>query len=232
MLPAHVLFDFLRKDFKRAWDAMALTDFDPDVGGNFMFARQAMVLLELASRVATADGRLSAFSAEIERTDPLYFTCLSGRMNWPKGFDLPSSPTRGDRYSQLLPILFDLVRHGQLHYGEQLVVELAQGGRFGVSLGGVTPGRTLDRLRREPGPVIERPLEHLAFRKRETGHFELWVSPGRLFVDLEDAAGRAGVFTSETSFRGWTRRWQSTAQEFEESIRSSGAFIWEEQSVA
>ncbi len=58
MLPARVLFDFLRRDFARAWDAMALADFDPDVGGNFMFVRQAMVLLELTSRVASADRRL------------------------------------------------------------------------------------------------------------------------------------------------------------------------------
>ena len=48
MLPAATLFNFLRKDFARAWDAMALAEFDTDVGGNFMFARQAMVLLELA----------------------------------------------------------------------------------------------------------------------------------------------------------------------------------------
>jgi len=40
VLPATVLFDFLRKDFARAWDAMALTGFDRDVGGNFMFARR------------------------------------------------------------------------------------------------------------------------------------------------------------------------------------------------
>lgn len=231
MLPAHTLFDFLRKDFARAWDAMALAEFDPDVGGNFMFARQAMVLLELASRVASRDGRLAAFATEIERVDPLYFWPLPGGKNWP-GFDLPSSVRAADRRSQLLPVLFDLVRNGQLHYGGQISVRLSDGTLFGVTLSGVTPGRTLDSLRREPGPLTRRSIDHLAFCKREAGHFELWISPGRLFVDLEEAADRAGVFASETSFTGWTREWDSTGEEFEASIRASGALIWEEQSTA
>lgn len=232
MLPARTLFDFLRKDFQRAWDAMALAEFDQDVGGNFMFARQAMVLLELASRVASADARLDAFSAEIERVDPLYFWPLPGGRKWPT-FDLPSSQAAGDRRTQLLPVLFDLVRHGQLHLGEQIPVRLGDGKFFGVALGGVTPGVTLDSLRREPSrTAIERSPDHLVFCKRKAGHFELWISPGRLFVDLVGAAERAGVFPSGTSFKGEPpREWASTSEEFEASIRASGALIAEEQST-
>ena len=167
MLPATVLFDFLRKDFARAWDAMAQTGFDRDVGGNFMFARQAMVLLELASRVGRADARLADFSAGIERVDPLYFWPLPGGKKWPS-FGLPSSKVGGDRRSQLLPVLFDLVRHGQLHNGVQIPVRLGDGKIFGVALGGVEPGVTLDSLRREPSPMAqERPPDHLAFCKRQ-----------------------------------------------------------------
>ena len=230
MLPATVLFDFLRKDFARAWDAMALTGFDRDVGGNFMFARQAMVLLELASRVGRADARLADFSAGIERVDPLYFWPLPGGKKWPS-FGLPSSKVGGDRRSQLLPVLFDLVRHGQLHNGVQIPVRLGDGKIFGVALGGVEPGVTLDSLRREPSPMAqERPPDHLAFCKRQGGHFELLISPGRLFVDLEGAAERAGVFTTKTNFTGDApREWDATSAEFEASIRSSGALIAEEQ---
>lgn len=212
---------------------MAVAEFDPDVGGNFMFARQAMVLLELASRAAGKDGRLAQFSAEIERVDPMYFTPLPGGKAWPKAFDLPSSETSGDRRAQLLPVLFDLVRNGQLHYGVQIPVQLADGAEFGVSLGGVEPEVTLDSLRRQPGPqVITRSIEHLVFRIAAAGHFELWISPGRLFVDLEEAAERAGVFASETRFEGWTREWDSTSAEFEAAIRASGALIWEEETAA
>jgi hypothetical protein len=78
-VPAEALFDFVCKDFRKAWDAMAVADFDIDTGGNFMFARQAMALLELTCRVAAADesgDTLRDYSAALLGLDPLLFTRL------------------------------------------------------------------------------------------------------------------------------------------------------------
>lgn len=230
-LPARVLFDFLVKDFERAWNAMALAEFDEEVGGNFLFTRQAMILLELVSRVASPDpALLRAFSSEIERFDWRYFMPLPAELErWPKQFDLPSSKSQGPPACQLLPVLFDLVRHGQLHYGEQVTVLLADGKYFGVSLGGVSPGVTLEKLQREPGSSF---IDHLVFRKRLAGHFELWLSPGVLFLTLRQAAERAGVFASDVKVDPFERKWRTTSADLEEAIRRSGALLWEEEEEA
>jgi len=50
-LPAFTMIGFLVGDFEAAWDSLASND-GPTHRGNFMFAMQAMVLLELACRCA------------------------------------------------------------------------------------------------------------------------------------------------------------------------------------
>lgn len=222
-LPASDLRDFIVSDFEKAWNAFALADFAPDVGGNFMFARQAMVLLELASRVATTDAALlDAFAAELARIEPLYFTALPAPQRKRGAFQLPHLASNGPPEAQLLAVVFDVVRNGQLHYGQQIPVLLADGTYLGVSLGGVSPGRTVDRLRR---PLGERPLDHLAFRRRAAGHFELWVSAGHLFVDVQDAADRAGVFRETAFFRPFQRKWQATSEELARAIAGTGHVV-------
>ncbi len=206
---------------------MALAEFDTEVGGNFMFARQSMVLLELASRVAgNKPALLRAFTVELERIDRFYFMPLPGDPGrWPHDFDLPYSEHQGPRCSQLLPVLFDLVRHGQSHYGQQIPVLLADGNYLGVSLGGVTSGATLDSLRRTDG---SRRIDHLCFRKRQAGHFELWLCPGTLFLDLREAAERSRIFPPEATLKPFRREWKITSTELEEAILREGAILWEE----
>lgn len=147
------------------------------------------------------------------------------RGRWPGSFDLPYSEHQGPPRSQLLPVLFDLVRHGQSHYGQQIPVLLADGNYLGVSLGGVTPGATLDTLHRPDG---SRRIDHLCFRKRQAGHFELWLCPGTLFVDLREAAERAQIFVPEAKLKPFKREWQITSAQLEEAIRREGAILWEE----
>jgi len=224
-MPPRTLRDFIVSDFRKAWDAMALADFDPGVGGNFMFARQAMVLLELASRVASRDEELlGAFAAELERVQPLYFTPMRGAEVKPeKHFRLPYAKGRPE--PQLLAVLFDLVRNGQMHYGEQIHVRLGDGALFGIRLGGVWRGATLDRLPRRAG---EWPVTHLAFRKRADGDLELWVLPGVLLLDIDEAADRAGVFGADATLEPFERRWAATSGEIEAAIRETSHPLFEQ----
>jgi hypothetical protein len=53
--PSRVLFENLCVDFEAAWNAMATTEFVERTSGSFLFARQAMLLVELASTVARQD---------------------------------------------------------------------------------------------------------------------------------------------------------------------------------
>ena len=220
-LPAETLYDFIVKDFERAWDAMALADFEQGVGGNFMFARQAMVLLELASRVAEGDqGVFADFSVAVNDIDPGYFTALPADGTAPSW--LPYLPSNGERSKQLLSVLFDLVRNGQMHYGQQIPVTLGDGAYLAVSLGGVIPNRTLEVVRKALSQG--RLIDHLAFRKRASGHFELWVQPEVLFLDFRAAIERAHVFERGT-FDGFKRRWKATGSDLEDAIRHGKNFL-------
>jgi hypothetical protein len=228
-LPATKLRDFIVSDFEKAWNAMALAHFDHDVGGNFMFARQGMVLLELASRIATNDDALlEAFSHELARIDRLYFTPMPGvpRRRRTPNFRLPHLVANGRPETQLLAVVFDLVRNGQMHYGQQIPVQLSDGAYLGVALGGVKPGHTVDRLRLRPG---ERPVDHLAFRKRAAGHYELWLSAGNLFVDVQDAADRAGVYDGTASFEPFDRTWDATGDDIAQAIAGTGHIVFTEE---
>jgi len=87
-LPVATLFDFIIGDFEDTWDALAAR-----LGnlhrGNFLFARQAMTLLEVACRLCYSDGTgqtLKRFAAELARRDARYFTKL------PSSCWTPSSP--------------------------------------------------------------------------------------------------------------------------------------------
>ena len=82
-IPSLLLRDFLVADFEKAWNAMAVVDFAPDTGGNFTFARQAMLLLELASRAASTEpATFARFSDALAEIEPGYFTPL------PEGSDI------------------------------------------------------------------------------------------------------------------------------------------------
>ena len=86
------IYEFIVGDFEDAWDALA-GKASAKYRGNFMFARQAMVLLEWAARLASGDVSglaLSALSDELNSIEPTYFTRLPGRAPRPKGFQLPS----------------------------------------------------------------------------------------------------------------------------------------------
>jgi hypothetical protein len=181
----------LDQDFRSAWNAMA-ENRDIRARGNFMFGREAVGLLELASRVCSADSTGKAvkdFSAELERIEPRYFTQLPAPAEGTGGFKLPSSPTKGPLESQLISVIFDLVRHGQAHQRQQIMVETADAKTFGISLTGAGYGRTLAN-RTSAG----RPPEHLSVLVDEEDNVYVVVCPEILFLDLQEAINASGIF--------------------------------------
>jgi hypothetical protein len=68
---SRVLFENLCLEFETAWDAMATTHRELRTGGSFLFARQAMLLVELATTVARTDAdTLQRFSEELLHVSP------------------------------------------------------------------------------------------------------------------------------------------------------------------
>jgi hypothetical protein len=192
-----VLAHFICADFRATWDAVAGLPAEVGSRGNFMFARQAMSLIELAGRTAAADssGRaLTDLSHAQEAIDRRYFTLLPGpcaRPGMNRGqveWTLPLKPSAQPQEAQLLWALFDLVRHGQAHQYQQIMVELNDMTIWGISLTGAVPGRTLASVE------AARPGDHLSQMPGDDGSLWLVVRPEVMFLDFESAMEQARVF--------------------------------------
>ncbi len=202
--PPETLRQFIVGDFRTAWDAVA--ELSGSHGrGNFMFARQAMSLIELASRLCASESTGSAIADlgnELHSIEPRYFAAMPGpcaspgrRRNGKIEWKLPSRGTGPE--SQLLWALFDLVRNGQAHQYQQIMVELSDGKVFGVSLTGAEHCCTLSVVQQN------RPPDHLEL-KDYADDDSLWllVHPGVLFLDFDAAIERASIFSRELHFTG------------------------------
>ena len=185
-LPASTLIGFLVGDFEAAWDSLASND-GPTHRGNFMFAMQAMVLLELACRVCTVDqtgSTLARLSSELYRRESRYFAVLPGKVPLPKAFRLPSVGDVPGR--ELLAAIFDLVRHGHVHQYEQMRAKLADGSEFGISVAGAEPGLLLTTTL-----ANGRPVGHL----QSVSGADVWLRfrPDVFFLDVRDSIYGAGL---------------------------------------
>jgi hypothetical protein len=215
----------LDQDFRDAWNALAKIP-EARARGNFMFSREAVALLELASRVCKEDPTGQAIidlSTEIEQIEPRYFTPLPAAAHWPKDFELPSSPTKGPRERQLICVMYDLVRHGQAHQRQQIMVETTDAKTFGFTLTGAAYGRTLDaRL------AHGRPPEHLSLLRSDAGDIFVVLCPDMLFLDLQTAINASGVFHRGFAFthlaRGTPGRpeYAYTAAAAEQALQTGG----------
>jgi hypothetical protein len=215
----------LDQDFREAWDAIAK---NPEIHarGNFMFGREAVALLELASRVCRGDPTgqaLRDFSAELERIEPRYFTPLPAPAQWPGDFDLPSSPSSGPRESQLLAAIFDLVRHGQAHQRQQIMVETTDAKTFGISLTGAGYGRTLASQ-----TSVGRPAEHLSILMSDGDDVFVVLCPEILFLDLQGAINTSGIFRRGLNFdhlkrpRSGSTKYGYTAADVNKALLAGG----------
>ena len=178
---------FIVSDFRGGWNSIAANG-DKNIGrGNFMFGRQAMTLLEFASRLYTSDTTPKThgnFSTELHKIEPKYFTLLPGPCAMNKDFILPHM---GDTTGKtLLWLLFDLIRHGLAHLYQQTIVNLNSGKHFYISLTGADYGRYLD-----VAANLQRPTKHLGYTFDDDGDLELRIYPDMLFVDFDHAIDRS-----------------------------------------
>jgi hypothetical protein len=186
------------RDFETAWDAVAATPPAtppaPNQGrGNFMFANQAMILLEWACRLCAGDptsAALGTFSHCIETVRPHYFTPLPTKIKGTAagGVRLPR-PTRPMQpgHCPVLWLLFDLVRNGLAHQYQQIVLRPPDAPVY-VSLAGPEFGHSIEQTRRR-GPV--RHLWHES-KARALG---LMVCPEWLYLDFKTAIDESNVLS-------------------------------------
>ena len=185
-LPPSQVIDFIIGDFEAAWNGLA-ADPAPGNRGNFLFALQAVVLLEVASRLCASDSTGAALrdlSAQLEARDPRYFAALPGACSG--GFSEFALPSSGPNPSgQLLAVLFDLIRNGQAHQYQQVRVRLNDGLDFQVALTGAEHGLFLDRTQSRTGHLV----------KSRDQNQDLWlkVRTDILFVDVRESIRAANL---------------------------------------
>jgi hypothetical protein len=193
--PASELMNFIIGDFEDAWDALASRPEDNLHRGNYMFARQAMMLLEFACRLCKSDATgqsLADFSVELFRRDWRYFFCLPGICPTPKEFKLPQHGPHPE--SQLIVALFDLIRNGQAHQYQQIRARL-DGGDFIFALTGAVYGSPL-RLTFVTG----RPSDHFEATRYENGDIRMIIRTDVLFLDIRDSVRGARLGSRGLSF--------------------------------
>lgn len=198
-LPVQQCYDFITQDFESAWNALAfLTVAQAPGRGNFVFGWHAMTLLEWAARLCTGDSTgqaIADLSVELARIEPRYFTVLPGPCARPADFDLPFNPANGQKEAQLLWALHNLVRNGQAHQYQQILVKLKNGKDLGMQLVGVPTGCPF------PTAGSTRPSEHLGYHiDVPTGDVWIKLHPDWLCFDFERAVMRSGLLTRGLSF--------------------------------
>lgn len=193
-IDAKTLYEFIVGDFEDAWNSLAANP-KATRRGNFMFARQAMTLLEWAARLCAGDASgsaLTALSQALIQIEPRYFTELPGVCADFEDFDLPWSPASQPQ-RQLLWALFDLIRNGQAHQYQQIVLAL-NGGDFVIAHNGADVDlATIRNAGRDRS-------DQLRYRRVSNGDLYLLVRPDWLLFDLRDAIGEANVLSRGLSF--------------------------------
>jgi len=228
-LPVVTLFDFIIGDFEDTWDALAARPGNLH-RGNFLFARQAMTLLEVACRLCYSDGTgqtLKRFAAELARRDKRYFTILPSSC-WtpssPPEFWLPSQSSNPE--SELIAALFDLIRNGQAHQYQQIRVRLADGKDFQFALTGAEHGLFLAQTL-----AAGRPTDHLRAHKMTNGDLWVTVLTDVLFLDIREAVRSANLLNGSLTLSFLSRprssgspHYQFSTTNLEASLRSGGHF--------
>jgi hypothetical protein len=211
---------------------MAISENAPGVGGNFLFARQAMLLVEIASRVSHPHPAVfRRFSSELQAREPGLFTRLPYVPRKGTKPCVPRVAPDGISAGELIGLLFDLVRTGHAHYGHQLVLELNDGHHMGVSLLGVRRGLTLPAVRPDGGRIIE----HLSCFKQRNGDLVISLCPGTLYLDVRDASESAGVWDLDVDLSAWTRKADVSADDMEAALSDPSGphlLVWQPAAAA
>jgi len=211
-LDPRTIYQYIVNDFEDAWNSLA---WNPSARGrgNFMFARQATILLEFAARLCTKDTSevaLKDLSAELFRIEPKYSTCLPGICAKTTDFILPYKNSKnGD---ELLWVIFDLVRHGQAHQYQQIKVTLKDRVDFQISLTGAGISRHLELVSKSP-----RPDDYLGYQRDSQNDLWLKVYPDLLFLDINNAITTSKLLEKGLAFEYLVRGNKRGKYDFESS---------------
>ena len=209
------LLSFIEGDFESAWDSVAAAALTTGNRGNFMFARQAMLYLEIACRLCMADNSRAAiaeFSERLSERDPNYFRSLP-RACGPKVRDFMLPSLRGEPRRELIGLLFDLVRNGQAHQYQQITVALSDGGEFFVGLSGAAPDRFLSTTF-----ANGRPTEHLKAGVLPAGTLYLNVRTDVLWHDLKEAIRASRLLSRGLGFNYLERTYELSTRELRDAL--------------
>jgi hypothetical protein len=199
-LDPQTIYEFIVNDFESAWNSLALNP-TPTGRGNFMFARQAMTLLEFISRLCandTSETTIKEFSKALLSIDSKYFTSLPGTCANVNDFVLPYNRSKGD---ELLWALFDLVRNGQAHQYQQIIVHLKDDSDFVIQLSGVETSTLYN---------YSRSNTHLSYFRNTDKDIVLRLYPDWLFMDLKSSVSKIGLLNKGLSFKHLERGITST----------------------
>lgn len=207
-LSPETIYRIITGDFKSLWDSLALNK-NPSNGGNFALGLLDMILLEFIATYCKGDksGKtMNVFSTELNSIDPKYFAEIPN-FSASKRIKKLKLPSRSGSYNELIHILFDLIRNGQAHHYQQILVDLKDkrlvvtiSGRVGV------PGRLEGLLLREAGELNQR-----------KGHLEitygqkcLFISfrPEIFFLDITKTVEKSGILTKKLVFSHFPARTQ------------------------
>ncbi|MFC1909703.1 hypothetical protein ACFLXC_00180 [Chloroflexota bacterium] len=217
-LPPEDIYQFIVNDFEDAWNSLAWNP-SARARGGFMFALQAMILLEFAARLCSCDSSETAvkdLSAALYNTEPKYFTPLPGICANPKELDLPYKKSKGN---ELLWAIFDLIRNGQTHQYQQILVDLADGLNWGITLYGADFGKHLQIVSASP-----RPKEHLGYRRDPQRDLWLLIRTDVLFLDLKKAINVSGLLNKGLQFQHLTRPQVKKSPSKQNKQKSKGLF--------
>ncbi len=210
----HTILRFLEGDFESTWNALAAIKSQDAYRGNFLFARQAFTYLEVVCRLCSEDKEaMEAFALALNRKDANYFLRLpGGGRKATAEFSLPT--TSGEPEKELLSVLFDLVRNGQAHQGQQITAVLGDGVNFMVGLSGAQPGAFLGEATKNG-----RPSDHLQAGATPDGTLFVNVRTEVLFLDLKAAAREAQLFVRGLEFKPLQRRYVFTSAELRLALK-------------
>lgn len=213
------IFSFIVGDFRCAWDALAETpECTCGSRGNFMFALQATVLLEWLCRLCVSDpAALQDFFNELQKIEPKYFTLLDDEVEVPRDFKLPGpQPPK-----HLLSALYDLIRNGNAHEYQNIVVTLTDGRKWAVGLLGVKHLSSLSVV-----AANRSNSRHLSYFFDSVGDLMLIVHPGVLFLDLCEAAQKANLLSRGLAitplFRPRKSGYRFNLNQLEQSLQKGG----------
>lgn len=194
------IYSFITNDFEHAWKSLASTR-SAGGRGNFMFGLQAMILLEFAARLCYSDktGKaLKDLSGKLFEIEPKYSTPMPGVCAHFRDYDLPCR-SESSKGKELLWAIFDLVRNGEAHQYQQIVVNLADGADWAITLTGAEFDRHL-----QSAPA-SRPVDHLSYCRDQNRDLWLRVYPDFLFVDVKDAIEKSRLLQRNLNFNHLAR---------------------------